>query len=895
MRVVIDLQGAQTGSRFRGIGRYSLALAKEMARQADGKDLWICLNGAFLERVQNLRKEFDGLISPSRICVYDVPHPVAELLPSNRPRARIAELVREAFIADINPDVVHVSSLFEGWLDHAVTSIGTFTHNYTTAVTLYDLIPLLNQQSYLSSRAQMEWYNRKINSLQRSNVMLAISEYARREVVETLGVSSDNVINISSAVSDVIRPPQLSESARLAIYAHYNIVSPYLLYAGVFESRKNVDRLLEAFALLPTPLKQRHQLVLAGGAGEAERRHITRLAGRFGIENRIIMTGYIPDEDLVALYSGCALFVFPSLHEGFGLPALEAMTCGAATIGSNRTSIPEVIGRNDALFDPMDAQSMSIKIAHVLTDDGFRQQLREHATKQAANFSWSASAKRALEMFERCNELRPTSDRLGIFHRTRLSRYQLLIKKVAEIAGRQKEISNDDLVACANAIAVNRAEAKRTMSDTTDPQTCGGQFGLQLRVIFVDVSELVQRDAKSGIQRAVRFLLRELLMCPPMGFRVEPVYAIASQPGYRYARKFTSEFLGSYTLSPDADELTDEPIEPRAGDVFLGLDFQPEVVPSQRRYLDFISKAGVRVHFVVYDLLPILHDYAFPPDAKKAHERWLKTVTKFAGLVCISRAVGKECKDWLQANCPRDMSKVRITWFHLGANFANTVPNSQLAAGTLLIGDRLRSKPTFAMVGTLEPRKGHEQVLRAFEILWKSDVNVNLVIVGKSGWMVDHLIRQIEQHPENGSRLFWVGQISDDYLAHIYLCSTALIAASEGEGFGLPLIEAAQYNLPIIARDIPVFREVAGASAYYFSARDGVGLAQEIISWIELWKVGRVPTSSNLRWLTWRQSAEQLVTCLLGDDQAGQSSAGHEKPAKPAPGNLHGNSESALG
>jgi glycosyltransferase involved in cell wall biosynthesis len=166
------------------------------------------------------------------------------------------------------------------------------------------------------------------------------------------------------------------------------------------------------------------------------------------------------------------------------------------------------------------------------------------------------------------------------------------------------------------------------------------------------------------------------------------------------------------------------------------------------------------------------------------------------------------------------------------------------------------------MVGTLEPRKGHLQVLDAFECLWKEDKPINLVIAGKKGWMVDDLVERLSGHSELNKRLFWLQCISDEYLERVYAESTCLIAASYGEGFGLPLIEAAQYKLPIIARDIPVFREVAGEHAYYFPFEDTQELVSSIKDWLEQYEIGEHPKSKKLPWLTWGQSSKQLSSLL---------------------------------
>src|ERR1700693_418164 len=143
MRILLDLQGAQTNSRFRGIGRYSLALAQSIARDAGDHEVWLAQGGRFPDSIEPLRAAFARLIPPERIRVFEVPSHLAELEVANGWRMQAAELLREKFLADLRPDIVHVSSLFEGYGDDHVASVGRLDPNIRTAVTLYDLIPLL--------------------------------------------------------------------------------------------------------------------------------------------------------------------------------------------------------------------------------------------------------------------------------------------------------------------------------------------------------------------------------------------------------------------------------------------------------------------------------------------------------------------------------------------------------------------------------------------------------------------------------------------------------------------------------------------------------------------------------------------------------------------------------
>jgi glycosyltransferase involved in cell wall biosynthesis len=181
------------------------------------------------------------------------------------------------------------------------------------------------------------------------------------------------------------------------------------------------------------------------------------------------------------------------------------------------------------------------------------------------------------------------------------------------------------------------------------------------------------------------------------------------------------------------------------------------------------------------------------------------------------------------------------------------------------------------MVGTLEPRKGHEQALDAFDMLWQSGVDVNLVFVGKEGWLVDRLLARISGHPERGRRLHWLEGISDEYLRRIYEASSCLLLPSEGEGFGLPVIEALRHGTPVLARDLPVTREIAGADAAYFSGHDGASLASAVRAWLD----GPPRPRSEPDWIktrTWKRSAKALSDLLFG---AGVASVEHVLGAEP--------------
>lgn len=1237
MRLVIDLQGSQSlSSGKRGIGRYTRSLARAMILRASRHEVILALNGLYPDAVDEAKAFFEGLVDPGNIKVWYPPPDVHTMRAGTQ---RAAEKVYEAFLAQLRPDVIHVASLFEGIGEPAVTSIGSFA-TVPTAVTLYDLIPLVYADHYFQNEAFRSWYMRKLESLRRADAWLSISEASRQEGIALLGLDARRCTNISTAAGEHFVPLRLPAERELALRDRYGLRKPFVMYTGGIDYRKNLEGLVRAYAQLPADLRESHQLAIVCSARQEDRDALTQLARAEGLsDGTLVVTGFVPERDLIELYNLCRLFVFPSWHEGFGLPALEAMHCGAPVIAANNSSLPEVIGREDALFDPRDGAAVAAMMARGLTDEPFRKSLVEHGFRQAAKFTWDESGRRALEALEALHEStaprgatiplhgrRPRlayvsplpPDRSGVasysaelcpylarhydidlisdlpalddrtlttyfsirsvgwfrehanaydrvlYHFGNSEFHQHMFELLAEIpgtvvlhdfylsgiyahrevvlleqncwtcalydahgyqaaaerfhaddvgdvvleypcsfdvlgqaqgvivhsphsialadqwygAGTSKDwaliphlrtvasvdeqqrkaarsalgLEEEDFLVCAFGLlgstklnhrlikawqdstladdprchlvfvgdndpnsygagltrmihqskhrsrihitgwastetfrqylasadaAVqlrtrSRGETSGTALDTMShgvptivnangsmaylddhavfklpddfsdaqlthalerlkdepalrqalsarsqqivatqhsPAVCAQSYAhaierfaeaaattrdglteairdsepladssptseivalaesiadslpprLSQRQLLVDVSELVQRDARTGIQRVVKSLLGELISSPPAGFRVEPVYAVPDgSPGYRYARRFTLGFLGCPT-----DALVDESVNARPGDVFIGLDLQPRVVPQQRACYWKMRQMGVRVEFVVYDLLPVLLSHCFHPGAATAHEEWLKAVAENDGALCISQAVADDLRRWMEQHVPeRLQAGFRIGAFHLGADVDNVTPSTGLPADAERVLELIASQPSFLMVGTLEPRKSHAQVLDAFELLWQAGENVALVIVGKQGWMVESLAARLQEHPERGRHLFWLAEASDEYLTRIYASATCLVAASEGEGFGLPLIEAARQGLPILARDLPVFREVAGEHAAYFEG-DAASLAAAIQSWLVLHRNHAHPHSDHMPHLTWSQSAGEFVAALL--------------------------------
>ena len=412
MRIIIDLQAAQSsGSRNRGIGRYSLALASAMVKARGEHEIIIVLSGQFPDSISTIREYFKGILPHENIRVWGMLADVSHENSSHAARREAMELVREAFLISLKPDMVHVASFFEGLGEDVITSIGRFSQEIPTAVTLYDLIPLIYQKQYLRNPSVAAWYEEKLSYLRQAHLLLSISESSREEGIEHLDFPHENIVNISTDADAHFSPMVMTEEMVCEIKRRYELARPFIMYTGGIDRRKNIEGLIRAFALLPNGIRDSHQLAIVCSVQLVDRTRLEALAAEAGLKpGDMVLTGFVPEEDLPCLYSLCTLFVFPSWHEGFGLPILEAMRCGAPAIGANTSSIPEVIGWAEALFDPHSDAAIAKAIERGLLDEEYRTELLRRESIQAKQFSWDESARRAISAFEKLHGNAPKKD-----------------------------------------------------------------------------------------------------------------------------------------------------------------------------------------------------------------------------------------------------------------------------------------------------------------------------------------------------------------------------------------------------------------------------------------------------------------------------------------------------
>jgi glycosyltransferase involved in cell wall biosynthesis len=230
--------------------------------------------------------------------------------------------------------------------------------------------------------------------------IITVSEFSRRDLIETYRIEPERITVTPEAAPNHFAPASVDEIER--VRARYKIPGDYILAVGSIQPRKNLSRLLAAYAglLSARPGAKLPPLVLVGKRAWLYSETL-RTVGELGLESKVIFTGYVPEADLPPLYTGALCFVYPSFFEGFGLPPLEAMKCGAPVIAGDRTSLPEVVGPAGLLVDPFDIQAIGDAIGRLVNDAALRQDLRERGLKQASRFDWRETARLTLKAYER--------------------------------------------------------------------------------------------------------------------------------------------------------------------------------------------------------------------------------------------------------------------------------------------------------------------------------------------------------------------------------------------------------------------------------------------------------------------------------------------------------------
>ncbi len=1038
MRLVFDVFPCQTGSRFRGIGRYTQSLLAAMAHARANHDLYVLANALYPQSADALRQQLNGILPAGHFAACTSTNP-SVFGNDRRTYEQVATALIHRAYEELAPDAVLYANPFEGWREQGVVALpnGRLPSALRVGI-LYDLIPWLFQDQYLDQiPGYKTWYAERLEALQKFDLLLAISEATRQDAIDILKWPEDRVVNISGAPSPSFHPgaATLFPESHLA---RLGIARPFVLYTGNGDYRKNQDGLLQAYARLPWSLRRSHQLVLNQVGDNILFDQKMRTLGL--TSDDVVVTGHVTDDELGYLYARCKVFVFPSLYEGFGLPILEAMACGAPVIAANNSSIPEVAGRSDILFDASSPKAIAKALEDVLVDDRLRKELSDYGICRAREFNWNKTAGAAWRAIESRLENRDRKNSVSSSVKTEKARIALMfafdendsssaqtaltllptlaqhfdidlfvqdgadsqiatlslpfnissytelaecyadyatfvyliantpshagmlplmeafpgvvvmldldmtmpVHALAQSEGRKDTFANEiihthgiqglvahlkgsrllgapdvsrhvlesaqhlilpdgrqkaflESAACGSWLppmtalstgnaftdaavfiqAIERAidaDQRHTIGHIADvfentapddeivdaiaAHAVSNKYLRKQPRLLIDVTQLSKTDARSGIQRVVRNIVKEV---GTMSEIRRPLEIVRQADGKLW--RATAVTGAIFDVAPQSIPSMEVQIHP--GDILLMIDSSWEQYAEFSTIFERVRLFGGRIVTVVYDLIPLRRPETCHPGLVAVFGNWFKqAVSQSDMLLCISRSVAEDVKTYLDENRIPLPRPLEVTHWPLGADLGVNTEETPIRQQVIALAED-RQSPLFLMVGTVEPRKGHDFVLDAFDALWQSGEDFRLCIAGGVGWMVDDTVRRIRTHPYLNERLFFVEKFTDAEINRCYSAATALIAASVAEGFGLPIVEAALHHVPTLASDIPVFREVGGDGAIYFSLHEKDDLANKVRA------ISRMPLSSRrqhaarVKTHTWRESAEHLLDVVL--------------------------------
>jgi glycosyltransferase involved in cell wall biosynthesis len=755
MRLVFDIQSLQSASRLRGIGRYTRSLITAILEQYHAHEITLLLNGSF-GNADDVIADLKAQLPRVEYAVCHLPGPTAAHDPKNALRESIAELIREAFIAELRPDLVHVFSPLEGFEDNVVTSIGRLDATYPVTATFYDLIPLLNPEEYLRTNAAFtSHYETRLENLRRADGLLAISHFSAGEAAEHLNFPSEK-IGVGS-----LGPLLTTEADGADVDGSDNMLndidlSPgFLLYVGGSDPRKNLPRLVRAWCALPERLQRDHPLVMVGSM---PRQDVATLKGvassKSAAPEQLRFLGQISDELLRHLYAQCSAFVFPSWHEGFGLPALEAMAMGAPVIAANASSLPEVVGLDEALFDPFNEIELATLMERVLLDPAFREVLREHAPKQAAKFSWRQTAQDALALFERTQQsnlparsLKLMEDAGPHWEEQYAERLQSLLSRLTEELKLEPRQARRAELMSQVAAAIERNEQQL--------------LALRLRHGGSVSPWLIEGPFDSSYSLAL--LNREL--------------ARALKDAKVDVRLHSTEGPGDF--DPDPSFLEQHP--DIAAMVVSGSEAQAPVALASRllyppRVDDMPADCG------------LLHLYGW--EEGELPREWVRDFNRhLQGITTMSHYVRKVLID-NGVSVPIAVAGVGVDhWERVAVD-----PDYRLPV----------SEPGFALlhVSSCFPRKGIDVLLKAWGEAFSDKDDATLIIktFPNPHNNAAELLQAARSAKPNYPRVVLIEEdLSDSELKSLMQACDALVSPSRGEGFGLPIAEAMLSGLPVIA------------------------------------------------------------------------------------------------
>ncbi len=395
VRILSDVLPLQfEPSRHRGIGQYTYGVIRTLLSEPVSGQAHILMGNGHLLPPPPLPEDAGNW----RLYYGDLPVPGHGTTEPIQPQSYIEYW--QGHIDHFAPQVFHIHSPFE----FAFPPHGSY-QRVSTVYTLYDMIPLIFSKIYMTDPRTRAQYDYVCNQAKESAGIITISESARGDIVQFLGVAPEKVHVAYPGPSPLFQHAPVRSETVAAVRHKWNLRDGFVLSVTGYDYRKNLEGILNSYARLDVRLRREYPLALVCNLSHEHATSLRNQAAELGILDQLVLTNYVSDADLLALYSIATVQFFPALYEGFGMPVLDAMIAGVPVITANVSSLPEVIGDAGVLVNPHDVEEMTFALTEVLTSDTKRQEMRSAGLDRAPSFSWSRSAEVFRQVYRELGQL----------------------------------------------------------------------------------------------------------------------------------------------------------------------------------------------------------------------------------------------------------------------------------------------------------------------------------------------------------------------------------------------------------------------------------------------------------------------------------------------------------
>lgn len=666
-----------------------------------------------------------------------------------------------------------------------------------------------------------------------------------------------------------------------------------ILFVGRIAPNKKIEDVIRVFDFYMKHIDAGSRLFIVGHerGDDPYMESLRTLVDELSLRRDVVFVGHVPFEHIIAYYKLADLFLCMSDHEGFCVPLVEAMKFDIPIVAYSAAAVPDTLGGAGLVATSRTPGEAAALMREALTDVAVRQRLSAAAAARLEDFSTGRIEERLEKLLDMVmtgkyaeSEITSPPAKVcdapppSLAENTREDREDQVkkspapppevvdtlpqkpggttsVKRTPPTPPPAKPVPTEKLTPFGWAkrkilkpVYLSLRDLAPGIADRVRLSIYDAYFSInppKPSMIYVDVTQTVRMDIGTGIQRVVNEVFRA------MGSIQGDITAVRNE---RSTLLSANQYMEKSGMTRPGK---DQKINTSPGDILFLLDSSWEYHRDFERILN--SSWRLVTYSVIYDMIPVQYpDVVISDLLKKFFTGWHDMVLQKAqGVLCISRSVADVVADYYAKKKFKRKKPLELHYFHMGARMpsAPSDPRPELRSF-------LTRRPTFLMVGTVEPRKGHGMVLDMMERAG-TRLGIQLLIIGHDGWNNDEVKKRIAGASLR-ENVMWISDADDGELSFAYQSATALIAASRDEGFGLPLIEAAYFGLPILASDIPVFREVTAGHATFFTVMDSHSLESAIDEWIG---APSHPNSRDIPIYTWEDSAREILKIITGNQK----------------------------